>query len=165
MAIRLQPPGEFDFAKPDEWPKWKKRFQQYRSTSGLAAESATRQLNTLLYCLGEEADSVLACTNISAANRKKYDRVMEKFDAYFDVRRNTIFERARFNRRCQREGESVEQYITELYNLAELCAYGELKEEMLRDRLVVGIRDLALSEKLQTDPELTLERSKTQIRQ
>ena len=78
---------------------------------------------------------MLASTNISAANRKKYDRVMEKFDAYFDVRRNTIFERARFNRRCQREGESVEQYIIELYNLAKFCAYGELKEKMLRDRL------------------------------
>ena len=59
----------------------------------------------------------------------------------------------------------MEQYITELYNLAEFCACGELKDEMLRDHLVVGIRDLALSEKLQTDPELILERAKTQIRQ
>ena len=36
---------------------------------------------------------------------------------------------------------------------------------MLRDRLVVGIRDLSLSEKLQTDPMLTLEKAKTLIRQ
>ena len=90
---------------------------------------------------------------------------MGKFDAYFKVRRNTIFERARFNRRSQREGESAEQYITELYELIEICEYGELKEEMLRDRLVVGIQDLTLSEKLQTDPELTLEKAKTMIRQ
>lgn len=33
---------------------------------------------------------------------------------------------------------------------------------MLRDRLVVGIRNLGLSEKMQTDPDLTLE---TMIRQ
>ena len=152
-------------SRPDEWPKWKKRFQQYRSASGLDAESEPRQVDTLLYCLGEEADSVLSSTNISSANRKKYDRVMEKFDGYFEVRRNIIFERARFNRRSQKDGESVEQYITELYNLVEFCAYGGLKEEMIRDRLVVGIRDQALSEKLQTDPGLTLEKAKTQIRQ
>ena len=36
---------------------------------------------------------------------------------------------------------------------------------MLRDRLVVGIRDTGLSEKLQTDPDLTSERAKTMIRQ
>ena len=36
---------------------------------------------------------------------------------------------------------------------------------MPRDRLVVGIQDLSLSEKLQADPTLTLEKAKTQIRQ
>ena len=59
------------------------------------------------------------------------------------------------------EGESSEEYITELYRLIEFCNYGDLKEEMLRDRLVVRIRDISLSEKLQTDPNLTLERAKT----
>ena len=115
VDIALKPPGQFGFSKPDEWPKWKKRFQQYRSASGrLDAESEPRQVDTLLYCSG---DSVLSSTNISSGNRKKYDRVMEKFDGYFEVRRNIIFERARFNRRSQKDGESVEQYITELYNL------------------------------------------------
>ena len=65
----------------------------------------------------------------------------------------------------QKEGESVEQYITELYDLVEFCVYGVLKDEMLRDRLVVSIRDLSLSEKLQTDPMLILEKAKTLRRQ
>ena len=132
-GIHLKPPGQFDFSKPDEWPKWKKRFEQYRSASGLNAEADPRQVDTLLYCMGEEADSVLASTHISAEDRKKYDAVVAKFDAYFQVRRNIIFERAKFNRRSQREGESAEQYITELYELIEFCEYGGLKEEMLRD--------------------------------
>ena len=36
---------------------------------------------------------------------------------------------------------------------------------MIRDRLVVGIRNQALSQQLQMDPELTLERAKKRIRQ
>ena len=145
--------------------KWKKRFQQFRNASGLSAESEIRQVDTLLYCMGDEAESVLSSTNITAANRKNFDLVIEKFDEYFAVRRNVIFERARFNRRCQQDGETVEQYITELYGLIEFCNYSELKDEMLRDRLVVGIRDISLSEKLQTDPTLTLEKPKTAIQQ
>ena len=52
-----------------------------------------------------------------------------------------------------------------LYDLVEHCDYGDLKEQMIRDRLVVGIRDSALSQKLQLDSTLTLESAKTSIRQ
>ena len=87
---------------------------------------------------------------------------MGRFDSCFDVRRNTIFERARFNGRAKKEGESVEQYITELHDLVESGTYGVLKDEMLRDRLVVGIRDLSLSEKHQKAK--TLIRQKTAVK-
>ena len=40
-----------------------------------------------------------------------------------------------------------------------------MKEELIRDRLVVGIRDAALSERLQLDGDLTLEKVKKAIRQ
>ena len=87
---------------------------------------------------------VLVSTGITDEERKSYKKVVEKLDEYFHVRHNVIFERARFNRRDQLEGESGDQYITELYYLAERCSYGQLTSEMIRDRLVVGIRDLAL---------------------
>ena len=35
-----------------------------------------------------------------------------------------------------------------LYNLAANCDYGALESKMIRDRLVVGIRDSSLSEQL-----------------
>ena len=163
--LRLPAPEPFDFKNPDNWAKWKRRFEQYRQASNLASQDNLRQVSTLLYCMGEEADAVLSSTNITAEGRKMYDTVMEKFDDYFQVRKNTIYERAKFNRRDQREGESSEQYITTLYELIENCEYGTLKQEMLRDRLVVGIRDVALSEKLQMDATLTLEKAKKAIRQ
>ena len=154
-SIRLDTPDHFDFAKPDNWPRWKKRFEHYRAASGLDKESEERQVSTLLYFLGEAADDVLTSTNISADDRKKYDPVMSKFDEFFQVRRNIIFERAKFNRRNQQAGESAEKYITALYHLVETCEYGEFQEEMLRDRIVVGMRDVGLSERLQMDARLT----------
>ena len=93
---------------------------------------------------------------------KKYDKVVEKFDEHFQVRKNVIYERARFNNhRNQVEGETAEEYITALYALAKTCNYkAELQDEMIHDRLVVKICDKALSEKLQMDAKLTLERAK-----
>lgn len=45
--------------------------------------------------------------------------------------------------------------------MAERCNYGSLKDELIRDRLVVGLRDIKLGEKLQLDAELTLEKEIT----
>ncbi len=145
-AVRLDPPGAFDFKDPDSWPRWKKRFEQFRVASGLSTAEPVRQVSTLLYCLGEEAESVLSAIGITAAQRAVYTTVTDKFDAYFRIRRNVIFERARFNRRNQQDGESVEQYIMEIHRLADNCDYGNLKEDLIRDRLVVGIKDSRLSQ-------------------
>ena len=163
--IQLKPPEPFNFKTPDDWPRWKRRFGQFRVASGLIEESPTKQVNTLLYCLGEEAYPVLASTHATEEEKKSYDSVLGKFDSFFKVRKNVIFERARFNRRNQLNGESAEQYIMELYTLLENCDFNEMKGEMIRDRLVVGIKDSALSERLQLDSNFTLEMAEKAIRQ
>ena len=120
-SIRLQPPEHFDFKSPDSWPKWKRRFEQFRTASGLSTAEAAQQVNTLLYCMGAEADDVLSSTNITTPERLVYATVLQKFEDFVNVRRNVIFERARFNKRSQLEGESSERYITELYSLVDGC--------------------------------------------
>jgi len=52
-----------------------------------------------------------------------------------------------------------------LYTLAANFNYGDIEAEMIRDRLVVGIWDTSLSERLQLDADLTLEKAKKAIRQ
>jgi len=113
--VPLQPPSAFRFDHPDEWAKWKQCFEQFRLASRLSAESEERQISTLLYTLGEDAEDVLSSTNISEENRKKYVEVITKLDDFFQVRKNVIYERARFNQRMQLADESVEQFITNLY--------------------------------------------------
>ena len=163
--IALQPPEKFCFRNPDGWLKWKRRFQQFLTASCLDKQNDERKISTLLYCLGDDADEVLTSTSITDEERSSYDRVIQKLDEFFKVRRNKIYERARFNRRDQKKGESAEAYITELYKLVESCEYGTMKNELLRDRLVVGIADKKLSEQLQIDADLTLEKAKKIIRQ
>ena len=90
---------------------------------------------------------------------------MEKLDEFFKVRRNTVFERAKFNRRNQMQGESIEQYITALFNLRETCEFGDLADQLLRDRIIVGIRDTALAERLMLDAKLDLDKVMQLVRQ
>ena len=89
-TIQLRAPEAFNFKKPDEWLKWHRRFEQYRVASGLSAESKARQVSTLLYCMGEEAEDVLTPTNITIEERKDYETVLGKFNEYFKVCKNVI---------------------------------------------------------------------------
>ena len=55
----------------------------------------------------------------------------------------------------------MDEFITDLYTLAKYCKYVELHDEIIRDRIVVGICDAQLLEKMQIEPELTPERAVT----
>ena len=165
-GIQLSSPDLFNFKTPDDWPRWRRRFEQFRVASGLAADGdAEKQITMLLYCLGEQSEAVFESTKPTEEERKDYTKVLEKFDAFFAVRKNVIFERARFNRRNQQPGENVDQYIMALHTLAASCNYGAMEDELIRDRLVVGILDKNLSARLQLDPDLDLEKAKKCIRQ
>ena len=65
----------------------------------------------------------------------------------------------------QLEGENVDSFVTSLHKMAEYFAFGALHNDLIRDRLVVGLRDHKVSEKLQFDAELMLEKALAQVRQ
>ena len=158
--FQISPPSEYDFSRPEEWPLWLSRFERFRHASGLDKQSPEKQVNTLLYSMGPEAESIVRCRNLSEAQLKDYDVVKTELTNHFIPKRNLIFERARFHKRVQESGESMDSFIKALYDLIQHCEYGDLKEELIRDRLVVGLRDQALSEKLQLDEKLTLDTAK-----
>ncbi|XP_061906727.1 uncharacterized protein K02A2.6-like isoform X2 [Entelurus aequoreus] len=159
------PPSKFDFSKPEEWPRWSTRFNRYRIASGLDKQSQEFQVNAFMYSAGEEAEDVLKALQLTEEQKKSYNDVTAAFEKHCVSKRNVIYERACFNRRCQQPGETVESFITAVHTLAEHCEFGTLRDELIRDRLVVGILDARLSERLQLDAELTLEKAITQIKQ
>ena len=164
-TYQVSNPDRFTFSQPDEWLKWLRRFERFRSASGLHEKAEEQQVNTLVYTMGDEADDILISFKLSEEDRKKYEVVKDKFTSYFIKRRNVIYERARFNCRRQEEGEAVDAFIMDLHRLAEHCGFGELRDELIRDRIVVGLRDSRLSEKLQLQADLTLESAVTAARQ
>ena len=50
-----------------------------------------------------------------------------------------------------------------LYELADTCEHDKMKDEMICDRIVVGIWGSSLSKWLQLDPALTLETTKKAV--
>ena len=151
-------PGPLNSKNPEEWRRWKARFECYRVASGLDKKDEKVQVNTLVYAMGGNSVDILTSFSLST-EQFKYATVTKSFDAHFEGKVNVIYERARFNRRIQTDSESVIDFIEDLHKLSERCKFGALKDELIRDRIVVGITDIGLAKKLMQDENLTLEKA------
>ena len=67
-----------------------------------------------------------------------------------------IYERYLFNKRDQETGENIDTYANALRNLAKKCEYQALHDELIRDRIVCGIRENNIRKTLLQMPNLTL---------
>ncbi|CAM1310942.1 Uncharacterised protein r2_g2133 [Pycnogonum litorale] len=143
MAAKFSPPKEFDF-DPANWSEWFGRWQRYRTISKFSVDDAQLQIDSFRYCMGSKSESIFNGLGLSDTDSKVYDKVTDAFTKYFSPRKYVIYERARFFRRDQRAGETVEQFIRALNDVADRCDFSNRSEQM-RDRIVVGITDVACS--------------------
>ena len=95
----------------------------------------------MIYTMDDKADDILTFFGLSSDYHKKSSTMKERFDQHFIKKRNVIFKHAKINSQHQRKGETGDGFITDLHCLAEHCAHGNLHNEMIHDRLVVGLLD------------------------
>jgi len=85
--------------------------------------------------MGEEADDIVMSFGLTTEEAKQYSVVKGKFEAHFVVKRNVIFERAKFNLRSQ-QNKMVSQWIISqqicivLRNVANLEHYETILSEI-----------------------------------
>ena len=109
-SFRVQPPEKFHFSRQEEWPKWSRRFECFRQASGVAKEEEESQINMLICPMGVQADDILNSFKLSTTQLKQYHTVKTKFDEHFVVRRNFIFERAKFTKKKARQLTHTSQH-------------------------------------------------------
>ncbi|XP_046857694.1 uncharacterized protein K02A2.6-like [Xenia sp. Carnegie-2017] len=78
------------------------------------------------------------------------------FKTYCNPRKNITYERHKFNIRNQEDNESIDQYVTVLRTLAATCEFEALHDGLIRDRIVCGIRNQNIKERLLRESDLTL---------
>ena len=163
-GFALPPPSSLEIHAPNAAEKWKKfllAWKNYTLAMKLDKEEEPVQVATLLTVIGEEARDVYSTFEwTDEADAVKIEPVLHKLGEYCEPRRNIPFERFRFNRRVQEPGETYEHYRTELKKIAESCNFEEITpEEILRDRLLFGIRDDKVRERLLRESQLTLKKT------
>ena len=83
--------------------------------------------------------------------------VIDGFETHCNPKKNETVERYKFFTRVQEEGEPLEKFIVDLKILASTCNFTTLRESLVRDRIICGIRDSKLREDLLKVADLDLD--------
>jgi hypothetical protein len=141
----------------DNWKKFHRVWENYEIATGLADKDDKLRIATLLTCLGSDAIELFDTFTFENADHKKDPaRVTTAFKTYCVGETNETYERYTFNSRNQDTGESIDAYVSLLRGLSKTCNYDKLEESLIRDRIVIGIRDNGVRKKLLQEKKLDL---------
>ena len=72
-------------------------------------------------------------------DRNNMADIIKKFDQHFLGQTQEFFEQFQFNRRNQESGESIDEYVSVLRNMAKTCGFCDCMHELLiMDRILLG---------------------------
>ena len=157
---RTPGPLVLDANAADNWRKFFMQFEIYLVAKGKDEKPDKLKVNMLLNCAGPEAIEEYSHFVYNAGEEKEnYADVCKKFKELCEGARNVIYERLVFNQRNQKEGERIDNYVSELKRLSLTCDFGDLRDSLIRDRIVGGVLSDELRGELLKKPDLTLQKA------
>lgn len=134
------------------WRTWRQEFDLYATATYLSQQPKEVQAATFLMVIGEDARRTYNTFVFNEGEDKSDIEVLkQKFESFYKPSLNLAYHEFRFGSRDQKEGESFNEWLTELRILAKSCEFAEMEERMLRSRIILGIKDKKLQEKLISD--------------
>lgn len=130
------------------WRNFHKQFMIYLKASGLVNKESDVKTAILLNIIGEEASELLETFDLDDDEKENFDDVIKALSEYYTPKTNVIYERYCFYNRCQKDGETFDQFLTDVRILAKSCEFGTQEEALIRDRIIFGLQDLSLQEQL-----------------
>ena len=94
-------------------------------------------------CLSDDAMRVLSGFSFTTdEDQRTVKELTDKFMEYAVGEVNETMEWFNFNQRVQKEGEDFERFVTDVRTLARSCKFCDgCEDSLIRDRIVLGIRD------------------------
>lgn len=138
------------------WKFFKSQWSNYQIATGLVKKEMPVRLATLLTVMGKDCFQIYENLPLSIQDREDIDKILEALDGHFMPKTNVIYERYIFNTADQLSNESFDDYLCRLRELAKTCEFGDIADQMIRDRIVLGTNDQSVRGRLLKESKLTL---------
>ncbi len=143
--------GLFD-SNQEDWTSYVERLEAYFIANDVDDGVKKRSI-FLSNCSPQIYQVVKSIIAPHKPTEKSFDELVEALRGHWQPKPSPIVQRLNFHSRNQKENETIAEFVAGLRKLSEHCNFKEL-EDMLRDRLVCGVRDIRVQKRLLADPEL-----------
>ena len=142
-----------------DFEAWKEQWTSYCTLSGLAEESAVKQVQVLTLCLSRETLSIVNNLGLTEEQKKDPTVIIAAIKRHIDGHINESVERRNLRRRTQQPGESFDDFLVSLRELAKTCGFcsEQCMQKSIRDQIIEGSLDGDITENLLKQPDLTLD--------
>uniref|UniRef100_A0A3B5LGC2 Retrotransposon gag domain-containing protein n=1 Tax=Xiphophorus couchianus TaxID=32473 RepID=A0A3B5LGC2_9TELE len=156
MAMHVGRVVEYDESKED-FESYLERLEQWMLANDVPDEKV---VCTFLSVIGADTYGLLKnLVSPKVPSTMQYAALTAALQAHYKPTPVVIAERFRFQKRNQKEGEPVSDYVVALRQLSATCNFGQYLDEALRDRFVSGLRSDAAQRKLLAEKDLTFSRA------
>ena len=150
MASGLKPPQKLNLTGnlQEEYERWIGQYEIYAIATGVDTKDEGIQCSVFLHVAGPEAQAIAKTFTFTAEEEKKIAPLKAKMQAHCEGKKNITVTRYRFNTTDQGDGQKFDTWFIDLQHKIASCEYGALKDSLMLDRIICGIRDDKVREKL-----------------
>ncbi|XP_055931978.1 uncharacterized protein K02A2.6-like [Argiope bruennichi] len=146
-------------ASVEDWSSYVERLESYFVVNGIEDKMKVPAILSLMGATTYKLLKNLATPNIPS--ELTYQDIVKLLSEHLNPKPLEMTERFRFYKRKQFEGESIANYCAELQKLSIHCNFGNNLSTMLRDKLVMGLKNENIQKKLLTEDKLTYEKARS----
>jgi hypothetical protein len=100
-----------------------------------------------LIWVGDKGRDIFSTWTLTNAETNRVQTYLNKFGAHVEPISNPIVTRFTLHKEDQ-GNENIKQYVTDLKLIANDCDFGTSRDDLIRDRLVFGVKSDRIREKL-----------------
>lgn len=158
MEAFARAPEPLSDTKPMDktWKTWKQAFIIFIKAAGFDKKTSEEKAFCLLNRIGNVGMAAMQEMQLEDEEEKDFDILLNKFDEYFDPPKRETEERHKFYTRSKKNNEPIEAYIADLKEKAKTCNFGDLTDSLVRDMVILDIKDKHLRKILFQEKELDL---------
>lgn len=145
----------------ENWKLFKQKWKNYSIITNQGLQPMSYQVALFLHTLGDDALTAYNGFHFETQEEERtVPEIIAKFDSFAIGEVSVTYERFVFNRRAQKEGENFETFLAAIRTLIRTCDYcGDCHDSILRDRIVLGVKNDDTQESLLKEQNLTLEKA------
>ena len=150
--------GKLEAFDPESgnWNEYSEQMDQFFAANDITTDTKKRSI--FLSSCGQKCYTLLrSLLSPTLPSSLTFDQLTKALKTHQHPPPSVTMERFNFYKRDRKPGESIAQYVACLRKLCEYCQFGESLNDMIRDRLVCGVNEDIIQQRLLSEATLTLE--------